>query len=420
MTKPTLRAGERGQILVFSLAAMTAILGVAALSIDAAFMYDKRNRLYAAADAAAKSVALELRRDNTLSTVPELKRYADQQILMQGFNPAGSTNVMVRRCTEFGATCSGSFATNSYFVEIIVTETTSTFFGRFLNWNSATPGGRAVAGTLPGTNCVVSLGLGSTSGIDVGGPWAMSGCNVAVNGNLDGSGLITAREVDVHGTCNNTATCSQSFVHTGTPVARDPLSSIMPPPDPGCSPSYADTHQTCGTAYDVSDHESLKPGTYAGWKVNKVNFNLQPGIYYLTGQIDGKNDVTITGTGVMIYLSPTAQSGGMSIDFKNKIELGTTLTPLSAQTSGPYAGILFYQDRSNTAKAVFDKNNGAAYLSGALYFPSAEVNFAKNNDGITNDCSLIVAARVSMAKSTLSNTCSAFGGSPLMTIALAE
>ena len=48
------RRGERGQVIVLTALSMTMLLGIAALSVDAAFMYDKRNRLYAAADAAAK------------------------------------------------------------------------------------------------------------------------------------------------------------------------------------------------------------------------------------------------------------------------------------------------------------------------------------------------------------------------------
>ena len=59
-----MRDSERGSILILTALSMTVLLGIAALSIDISFMYDKRNRLHAAADAAAKSGAFEVRRDS--------------------------------------------------------------------------------------------------------------------------------------------------------------------------------------------------------------------------------------------------------------------------------------------------------------------------------------------------------------------
>ncbi len=62
VAKRTPVGDQRGQILIVTVLSMTVLLGFAALSIDASFMYDRRNQLYAAADAAAKSVAAELHR----------------------------------------------------------------------------------------------------------------------------------------------------------------------------------------------------------------------------------------------------------------------------------------------------------------------------------------------------------------------
>ena len=81
--------GERGQILLLTALSMTTLLAMAALSIDASFMYDKRNRLYAAADAGAKSAALEVRRGNT--TPANLQAFADHGVGKPTL-PAGDTN----------------------------------------------------------------------------------------------------------------------------------------------------------------------------------------------------------------------------------------------------------------------------------------------------------------------------------------
>ena len=53
---------ERGQLLILMAVSMVAFLGITALSIDASYLYSQRNRLYAAADAAAKTGAIEVKR----------------------------------------------------------------------------------------------------------------------------------------------------------------------------------------------------------------------------------------------------------------------------------------------------------------------------------------------------------------------
>ena len=149
----------RGQILIFVVVTLTGILGISALAIDAAYMYDKRNRLYAAADAGAKSGAIEVRRDSTIS-ITALKNFADQQAKAHGLTPVacgafGGASVCVNHPPSFDA--SSPFNGKQEYVEVIVSEPTSTFFGRILGWLSGTPGARAVAGTSGGPDCIVTF-----------------------------------------------------------------------------------------------------------------------------------------------------------------------------------------------------------------------------------------------------------------------
>ena len=53
-TRPRPSRCESGQILVLTTVSMIAVMGIMALSLDASFMFEKRNRLHAAADAAAR------------------------------------------------------------------------------------------------------------------------------------------------------------------------------------------------------------------------------------------------------------------------------------------------------------------------------------------------------------------------------
>src|SRR5688500_19624091 len=108
---------ESGQILVLTTVSMIALLGIMAITLDASFMFEKRNQLHAAADAAAKSAAMEIIRNPTVSQA-SLEKFADHQVIAHGFLPSrqsGTTSVVVNR-----PPASGAFAGNVHYVEASV------------------------------------------------------------------------------------------------------------------------------------------------------------------------------------------------------------------------------------------------------------------------------------------------------------
>jgi hypothetical protein len=208
--------------------------------------------------------------------------------------------------------------------------------------------------------------------------------------------------------CNNCPTQT-----TGVPPAPDPLASLTPPTNPGgCTSQSVANNATL----------SLAPGCYSGITVgNNATLLLTggPGVYYITGQIltgnSGKICLNVGCTfdysaGVLIYLTGAGQ-----ITIPNGIDM-----TLNAMTSGPYTGILFYQDPTDTNAATIRNGSGTLNLSGAMYFPTASLEIG--NAGNSNDCSLIVANSLSLGNgnSTFANTCSQYGGSPILTVTIAE
>ena len=88
---------------------------------------------------------------------------------------------------------------------------------------------------------------------------------------------------------------------------------------------------------------------------------LNPGIYYINGGgINMSGPSSISGSGVIIY-----NTGGGAINLS-----GTGNISLNPMTTGTYAGITIFQDRSNTASATL---SGGSNISntGTFYFPSA-------------------------------------------------
>jgi Flp pilus assembly protein TadG len=411
---------DSGQILILTALSMTVLLGIAALSIDACYMFDKRNRLHAAADAAAKTGALEVQRDLTISNTV-LQAFANQQVAAHGFNPSGPTNVVVNHPPS-----TGPFAGNVGYVEAIVSERTNTFFGVVLGITSMNPTARAVAGSAPGSNCIVTLGgptLSPPAASPAGGESLNIGnstinaptCSIADDGDLNAynpNSLINSLGVGVTGAC--IGTCPQPNQGTGVPPTADPLAGVLSPPaNPGgCTAVSVANNATLSLPSGNHCYSSITLG-------NNSNLYLASGIYYVTGPITTGNSprICLNATCVLDYSNGVTiyMTGAGSINLPN----GTTMA-LNAQTSGPYNGILFYQDPLDTNPATFRNGSSDYNLSGAMYFPSADLTLG--NASSANDCALLVARSVTMQNGTsqLANTCSQYGGSPILTVSIAE
>lgn len=409
--------GERGQILLLTAFSMVVLLGIGALSLDASYMYDKRNTLYAAADAAAKSGAIEVRRTPTISQT-SLENFANQQVNAHGLTAASCLTTTL----DLSAVCvhhppaSGPFTGNAGYVEVIVSQRTSTFLGVILGMTNMTPAARAVAGSSSAEQCIVTLSPGMTSMQLGNSTLNLTNCEVDVGGylNTTNPNALINGEVAITETCIG-GHCPQANQQTGVPPPSDPLAGLPAPTNPG------------GCQVANSSTLNLTPGCYSSITATTAApvVHFAPGVYYVTGPILIGQNAYVTGSGVMIYLT-----GSGSLTVQNGC--GTTLLPcyLTAQTAaqtgcavgttGCYTGILFFQDPSDSNPVSFG-NNGTWTLSGAMYFPASNVDFG-NSLGTSNDCTIFVANTITITNGTsnFSNTCSAFGGSPLQTTSLAE
>jgi hypothetical protein len=391
------RNGESGSILILTALSMVVLLGIAALALDVSFMYDKRNRLHAAADAGAKSAAFELQRNFSIS-LTDLRTFANQQVSAHGFNPAGTTSVVVNH-----PPASGAFIGNLGYVEVIVSEPTSTFFGKILGWASMTPGARAVAGTSNNLACIITLKASGTSpySLEIGNTtMTLNGCGVADGGDLNGANPNSRingtpmPSVGIVGSCYNNCGNMGSLT-TGAPTPTDPLAGLPAYPNPGgCIAGVAPT---------------LSPGCYTTIATSVTKLN--PGVYYVTGKLDVATN--LTGTDVMIYLTG---GGYISIGNNNALHL-------SAPRSGTYTGIAIFQDPSDSH--AFDvRNNSDLDVNGAIYMPGVDVDINNSLSFINTNCTLFIAHSLNIrnGNGSMSNAgCAAtFGGAAFLSVSIAE
>jgi hypothetical protein len=105
---------------------------------------------------------------------------------------------------------------------------------------------------------------------------------------------------------------------------------------------------------------------------------------------------TVNGSGVIFYLTDDAKintdgGGGMVSNIQ-----------LSAPTSGPYAGILIYQDPDDSKNARIGGDNNS-YFDGALYLPEGQITFFGNAGGTGFNVAVVVADSIALGGNAIVN-----------------
>jgi hypothetical protein len=154
----------------------------------------------------------------------------------------------------------------------------------------------------------------------------------------------------------------------------------------------------------------LNPGCYRGMDI-KGTVTLNEGVYVIDGNSFSVGaQASVTGSNVTIILtSNTAASNPGSVATLD-INGGATVR-LSAQTSGTYAGILFYQDRRASDSGTNTVNgNSNSFYQGAIYMAGQEVDF-NGTAGMSTNCIQLVARRVVFSgNSAINNSCPSGSG----------
>jgi hypothetical protein len=399
--------------MVLICVSLVAIMGMIAIVTDFSFLQDQRNMMQTAADSAAMAGSEELNYGDQVAA-----GQADAAI--NGYTTGtGSVTVAINSPPTMGPNVS-----NAAYVEAIVTKPELTYFLRVLGVSTVTVSARAVAYEGNGPNCIYVLNPTASGALSINGNVTVqSSCGLLVDSSsssglsVNGNTSITATTIGVVGnySANGNTTFSPT-PKTGVIAASDPLAYVQEPTVGSCAHTNFSLNGNTGSS---GSPYQLYAGTYCGGiSVNGnsvLNFNA--GTYVLAGGgmlINGNS--TMTGTGVTFY-NTTGTSGYGAITLN-----GNSQANFSAPTSGPLAGILFFQDRSipSTGAASTINGNSSSTFDGAIYFATTAVNF--NGNSSANGYSIVVANQLILnGNSNLGNNYSSLtGGSPIKGAILAE
>jgi len=377
---------EAGQAVIFTAVAMVALMGFAGLAVDMGLMRYEKRAQQSAADGAAIAGADELRYNAGAGINSAALNAATANAFTDNNGGAACTDSSAVGCIGVVVNhppVTGPHATDGNYVEVLVTAEQQNYFMTLVGRQKTTVTARAVATLVgaggPAPGCVYTLGPpGVGVGVDVVGTPTLQAttCGIEDNGNFTTSGAklnVNAGTIGVVGGDTNngggTVTCSVNPSQcpvNGIPAVGDPLSFLQPP-----------AVNTPGVNFDVK--KTPVPGTtYKSISINNMDVvDFPAGTYIVNGSFTINGGATVcnqSGAGCTVG---GADNAGVTFYITNggtlKINGGADVE-LSAPNSGTYAGILFYQDRSDTSTAIIDGNSNS-YYQGGLYFPGAELDF---------------------------------------------
>ena len=417
-----------GQAVLAAVISFSLMCGIFALAVDLGWGYFRREAAQSAADAAASAVI-----QAALAGSPASQTCATNNVwcgspagtatscpatapatpatsfdfgcvlaARNGFLGSGNQTVTIQANTTSSVpTVPGTNV--KYWATVRISETPTIFFGspgggnNVLNSTAIASAAIITTGGTISNECIYVLApTGNSFNLSNAAQITTSACGIYVNSSTTGSNpaatviggaKVTTPSFSVvggyavnNGGCIDTPTgaCNSLTPTTGATTIADPFVNL-PSPTPAGTCNSGNFTNWQATAYTPS------AGTYCGFTVgNGMSAVLGAGTYIINGgtfSIQGGSTITATG-GVMIYLT-----NGATVNIAN----GANVT-LSAESSGSYQGVLFYQDRTMTSPAASTFAGGANMnLSGSLYFPNALLNI---NNGANTSTEAVVAGSI--------------------------
>jgi hypothetical protein len=448
---------DTGQALVFVALAIPVLLGFLGLAIDMGYLRYVKRQVQMGADAAAIAAASEIPMCTTAGCAA-LTTAGVTAVSKDNSFPNVSQSTVCSPSPGTGATlvtvnnppaCLASDPNNgnSAYVETIVAENVPTFFAKIFGFNSVTISARAEGGLGGGGNCVYVLDQTGSSALRLVLGAYSANCGVVDESSSSSAfscfiGSFGAPYIGVVGG-DGIPLCSFPGASPTTgisaPSPTDPLAYRQ-----ATMKAAAPSPTTCGTTtkspytgspspLTISSTVTLNSGTYCGGiSIQQgANVTFNPGIYTLTSTSTSNGGLTISvgttvsGSGGVAFYNSNIRNGSAVAGANGGINFvcsscGAGNVTLTAPTSGPFEGILFFQDPGNTSSSVVV---GSSYyntkLTGTTYLPSASVTFAFDilvdyNDLVAKDVTFgLTLSGQQINTTSYSNYTSLASGSPL-------
>lgn len=411
---------RKGVIIVTFGLGLFMLCGFAGLALDVSYLQMWKRKAQTAADAAAQSAAIELKRTKNSQSATSAA-FADAAA--NGFvNNVNSTITVQNPPT------SGARQGDVRFAQVFVSRPAPTYFMRVFGRSAVTVAATAVSGLSQMDPCVFVLDPTTNNSMQVGGsPNVQMTCGIQVNSTsnsalqVTGGAVINTLNFNVVG---GTQISSNAIItpapNTNMPAEDDPLAWRANPGVGGCD--HVNFKVTGGNKGNGSGNNpiNLSPGTYCGGiditSDRRVEF--ASGLYVMAGgglKISSQSEVN--GTDVTIFNTATANRGHGPISITG----GATIN-LRAPRSGDYEGMLIFEDRTITDNGPNHVEGGSnSNIEGIIYMPNSILNYAGGSGTIAQYAGLVARTLAFTGHSTFRSNYSVLAnGSPLVRSVLVQ
>ena len=398
------RRNEEGTVLVLVALGMAVLLLMVGMGVDVSYLLYQRNQMQKAADAGAiGGAATRLYSDAGSANITTA---AKNDTAANGFtDQASGVTVTVNNPPQ-----SGPFTGNGDYVEVLVAQAQPTFFMKIGGFNSVNVRTRAVASVADSAPaCVYVMDpTASASYKASGGAIVNTTCNIEIDSSNSGAFVDTgaactqAHGIGIVGGIGSDACSTPPTPQTGIAPFSDPLSGLA-------EPGVGQIPQSCTAKNEhINSGQvvTLPHGTYCGGITidGGATVTFSSGLYILYGGgLQVNSTSTINGSGVTFY--NTGAKGGGVYGFMPITINGVSNSSLSAPTTGTYAGILFFEDRTiaknGNINNTIDGGSGTTF-DGTLYFLTSNLNYIGNSSN--NGFTIIIADTLSIAGTSFLGT----------------
>jgi len=398
---------DGGAIFIIVALSMPVIFGAAAASVDVGQLLYIQSELRATADAAALAATDELEDEDAAKALAVQYAVSNMPIAQNGDVVDPDDVIIGNWSTDTNTFTAAGSPTNA--VQVTARRSSdngnavSLYFARMIGFDTSDVEVISVASVSFSDDnfCILSLSDDDSGAVALNGTpdLSMPNCGLAVSSSSDtaltvnGNGELVASEICVAGGSSvvGTATVNPGVTDDCSNIPSDPLASLAEPTIGDCD---FNNFRVTGSNNTVP----LTPGVYCGGirvTGNNNTLTLASGEYIIDGggiTINGGTFQDDGGDGVFIFNGSSDGSDFGDITFS-----GQTNVDLTAQTTGTYAGVLFYSDEDAGSDGDISVAGGAdTAFTGAIYAPGSNVSYSGNSSQASS-CIQIIADTVTLS-----------------------
>lgn len=414
----TLWRDRRGNALLIAGAALPLIMGSAGLASDTIQWVLWKRELQRVADSAAEAGAYAKVNGATLDNCSNVSSATYSSPI--AYSVKNNNHLpQTPSCSATNPPSTGGYTSDSNAVRVTVSmQRALSFTGLFMQ-TPPTITATATASIVPaGQYCVVSTETGNVTGIDATGSTNVNlGCGMITNSTsmsaavATGSSSVTASPIAaVGGIPSSTHWGSGTVLQPFTIAQADPFASVQLPTPTGCT-SFP--NNSTNNTYNSSNTPGLVitggVKCFSGGINIKGKVTLDSGTYILDGgslSMNNNNASLTCQQCTFVLMNSSGGTVGTVSLTGGTMNLTAPSTGCTVGAATCYDGLLFYQSRSAALNnSVSINGNNGSTISGALYFPNADLTF--NGDaGMNANCMQIVVKDVQFTgSSSVSNSC---------------